>query len=158
MPSVRQKSAHAHPVSKCRRIARPRAAVSSAVGQSRAVELIADLLKDRDPPDANELRCFDLIRRFHRWGRRDSIHGMRLVTAPIVDADGKPCVAADGQPMTRRCVWELACFEYRTGPEWKLVTWGIDEQEVSFQPFPSERATRAAFRQDPSLVAVSATI
>ncbi len=66
MPSVRQKSAHAHPVSKCRRVPRPRAAVRNAAGQSRAVEFIADLLKDRDPPDANELRCFDLIRRFHR--------------------------------------------------------------------------------------------
>lgn len=121
MPSVRQKSAHAHPVSKCRRVPRPRAAVRSAVGQSHAVELIADLLKDRDPPDASELRCFDLIRRLHRWGRRDSIHGLRLVTAPVVDSDGKPCLSTDGKPVTRRYVWELVCFQYATRPQWNMM-------------------------------------
>lgn len=147
MPSVRQKSAHAHPVSKCRRIARPRAAVRGATGQSCVVELIADLLKDRDPPDANELRCFDLIRRFHRWGRRDTCHGLRLVTTPVVDSDGKPCLSADGQPVTRRYVWELACFQYATGLEWKLVTWGIDEEMAQFQPLPSEQAAWIAFQQ-----------
>lgn len=148
MPSVRQKKAHAHPVSTCHRLARPRGVVRKATGQSRVVEMIADLLKDRDPPDANELRCFDLIRRFHRWGRRDSIHGLRLVTEPVVDSDGKPCLSADGQPLTRRCVCELACFEYRTGPEWKVVTWAIDEDAVHFQMFPSDKAARVAFHQE----------
>lgn len=149
MPSVRQKSAHVHPVSKCRRVVRPRAAVRNSVGQSRAVELIADLLKDRDPPDANELRCFDLIRRFHRWGRRDSIHRLRLVTARVVDSDGKPCLGDDGQPVIKRYVWELACFQYATGPEWKLVTWAIDEEAMWFTRFPSERAAGAAFTRTP---------
>jgi hypothetical protein len=50
MPSVRKKSTHAHPVSKCRRIARPRTVFGKGTGQSRVVELIADLLKDRDRP------------------------------------------------------------------------------------------------------------
>lgn len=150
MPSVRPKNAHAHPVSKCRRIARPRAAVPRATGQSRAVELIADLLKDRDPPDANELRCYDLIRRFHRWGRRDSIHGLRLVTVPALDSDGKPALSADGQPVTRRYVWELACFKYATGLEWKLVTWCVDEEAMHFQPMTSKDAALTAFNREPS--------
>lgn len=122
---------------------------AGAFGESRAIELITGLLKERDPPDANELRCFDLARRFHRWGRRDSIHGLRLVTAPVVDSDGKPCLTTDGQSLTRRYVWELACFEYWTGPEWKLVTWAIDEEALWFQRFQSERQAAAAFRQEP---------
>ena len=149
MPSVRPKNAHAHPVSKCHRLARPRAVVGKATGQSRVVELIADLLKDRNPPDANELRCFDLIRRFHRWGRRDSIHGLRLVTAPVVDSDGQPCLSADGQPVTGRYVWELACFQYTMGPEWKLVTWCVDEEAMYFQPLTSHDAALTAFNKEP---------
>ena len=52
--------------------------------------------------------------------------------------------------MTRRYVWELACFQYATGPEWKLVMWAVDDVAVSFPRFSSERAARAAFSQEPS--------
>lgn len=148
MPSVRPKNAHAHPVSKCHRLARPRAVVGKETGQSRVVELIADLLKDRDPPDANELWCFDLIRRFHRWGRRDTCHGLRLVSVPVESSEGKTYLASDTKPLTRRYIWEVACFQCATGEvEWTLVTWGIDEQVVHFQSWPTERAARDAFRQ-----------
>lgn len=139
-------------------IARPRAAVRSPVGQSRAVELIADLLKDRDPTNANELRRFDLIRRFHRLGRCDSIHGLRLVAAPVVDRDGKPCLSADGQPVMQRYVWELACFQYATGPEWKLVTWEVDTEEIHFQPCHSKQAARRAVLQSPASVLARSSI
>ena len=152
MPSVRPKKAHAHPVSKCHRIPRPRAVVGKSVGQSRVVELIADLLKDRDPPDANELRCFDLIRRFHRWGRRDTCHGLRLVTTPVVASNGKSCLSSDDQSLMRRYVWELACFESRTGLEWKLVIWGVDEASACFKSMPSAKAARTAFGQSPEPV------
>ena len=143
MPSVRQKKARAYPVSTCHCIARPHGVVCKATGQSCVVELIADLLKDRDPPDANELRCFDLIRRFHRWGRCDTCHGLRLVAVPVLGTDGKPYLTVDGQPVTRRFVWELACLEYQTGPEWKLIEWGIDEgsalSDLQNTPSPSRR-------------------
>ena len=152
MPSVRPKNAYAHPSSKCHRLARPRAVVGKPAGQTHVVEMITDLLKDRDPPDANELRCFDLIRRFHRWGRRDTCHGLRLVTAHVEDSDGKRCLASDGRPVTRRYVLELACFEYRTGREWKLVVWGIDEESAAFKPLSSERLARAAFSSGPDAV------
>ena len=109
--------------------------------------MIADLLKDRDPPDANELRFFDLIRRFHRWGRRDTCHGLRLVTASLVGADGKQHLTVDDQATKRRYVWELACMESRTGSEWKLIAWGIDEESVCFESHPSEQGARAAFRR-----------
>lgn len=157
MPSVRPKKPHAHPVSisKCHRLARPRAVVGKATGQSRVVELIADLLKDRDPPDANELRCFDLIRRFHRWGRRGTCHGLRLVTAPIVDNDGKPCLSADGRPLLRRFVWELACFEYATGPEWNWVTWAVDEPAATFVSFAVKQEAEIAFHSQAGPVALS---
>jgi hypothetical protein len=67
-----------------------------------------------------------------------------------VDSDGKPCLAADGQPVTRRYVWELACFQYGTGPEWKLVTWAIDQEAMWFQTFASAQDGRAAFHQEPT--------
>lgn len=146
MPSVRPESAHVHPVRKTRSVARPRAAVFRSDGRRSVVEMIAELLKDREPPDANELRCFDLIRRFHRWGRRDSCQGLRLVAEPFANSDGKPCLPLDGRPTVRRHVLELACFWYRTGPQWNVVSWGIDEEAIHFQPFPSEKAARLAFR------------
>lgn len=150
MPSVRPKKTHAHPVSHRHRLARPRAVLPKAsAGQSRVVELIADLLKDRNPPDDNEARCFELIRRFHRWGRRDTCHALRLVSAPVVEADGKPNLTVDGHRATRRYVWELACLEYQTGPEWKVIAWGIDEESAYFQPHSSEQAARAAFHRSP---------
>lgn len=152
MPSVRPDNLPAHEVIKRRRVICKRVSVGKAARKSRAVELIAELLKDRDPPDANELRCFDLIRRFHRWGWRDTLHKLRLVTVPVVDREGKPCLAADSQPLTRRYVWELANFQQAAGPEWNLVTWAIDEEAVWFQRFQSERDATAFFQQDPMLV------
>lgn len=145
MPSVRPESAHAYLVRKSRSVARPRAAVPKSDGRRSVVEMIADLLKDRGPPDANELRCFDLIRRFHRWGRRDSCYELRLVTVPSSHSGGRICPSSDGRPIVRRYIWELACFWYRTGPEWNLVSWGIDEEAIRFQPFPSEQAARLAY-------------
>lgn len=147
MPSVRPESAHVHPVSKPRSVARPRAAAPSSGDRRSVVEMIADLLKGREPPDANELRCFDLIRRFHRWGRRDSCHGLRLVTVTVVQGDGTPCLAAEGEPLRRRYVWELACFRHPAGPQWNIVRWSIDEESISFRSFPSEQAARAALFQ-----------
>lgn len=148
MPSVRPKKTHAHPVSHRHRLARPRAVVSKATtGQSRIVELIANLFKDRDPPDDNELRCFELIRRFHRWGRRDTCHGLRVVTVPVMRSDGKPCMTADGERATLRYVCELACLEYQTGPEWNVILWGIDEESACFRGHRSEQAARAAFHR-----------
>lgn len=145
MPAVRLSKPHAHPISGCHRIARPRAVTRKATGQRHVVELIADLLKDRDPPDDNELRCFELIRRFHRWGRRDTCHGLRMVTVPVMGSDGRPLLTVDGPRATRLYVWELACLEYQTGPEWQLIAWGVDEQSAYFQPHSSEQAARAAF-------------
>ena len=152
MPSVRPESVHAHPVRKHRAVTRPRTAVPRSDGKRSVVEMIAELLKDREQPDPNELRCFDLIRRFHRWGRRDSCHGLRLVAVPVVQSDGAPCLGAHGEALRRRCVWELACFAYATGPEWNLVTWAIDEEAMWFQRLPSESAAWTAFRQAPAPV------
>lgn len=149
MPSVRPKNAHAHPVSKCHRLARPRAIVGKPAGQGRVVELIAELLKDRDPPDSNELRCFDLIRRFHRWGRRDTCLGLRLVTVPLVGLHGQPDVGRDGQPVTQRYVWELACFRRGNTVEWTVVRWSVDEDAAQFVPQPNELAARSMFRKTP---------
>jgi len=70
------------------------------------------------------------------------------VTAPVVDNGGKPYRSTDGQPVTLRYVWELACFHYGTGPEWKLVTWSIDEDAVRFLPFESRQAAQDAFHQE----------
>lgn len=152
MPSVRPEIVHAHPVRKPCSVARPRTAVPSSGDRRSVVEMIADLLKGREPPDANELRCFDLIRRFHRWGRRDSCYGLRLVTVPVVQIEGTFCLATDSELPRRRCVWELACFRYATGSAWHLVTWGINEEVILFQPFDSESAARAAFRRIPEPV------
>lgn len=147
MPSVRPDNPPAHQVIKRRRTLCKRATVSKPARKSRAAELIAELLKDRDPPDKNELRCFDLIRRFHRWGSRDMIRGLRQGTVPVVSSDGHQCVGADGQPIRQRIVWELACFPSPTGPQWKLVTWCIDDEAVFFQPMPSREAAARAFRE-----------
>lgn len=111
MPSVRLRKPHTHPVNICHRIARPRTVTRKATGQSHVVELVSDLLKDRDLPDDNELRCFELIRRFHRWGRRDTCHGLRVVAVPVMESDDKPFLSLDGQRVTQRYVLELACLE-----------------------------------------------
>lgn len=153
MPSVHADNLPSHQVIKRRRVICERATISKpARAKSRAAALIAELLKDRDPPDANELRCFDLIRRFHRWGWRDTIHALRLVHVPVVDREGRQCVATDGQPLMQRYVWELACFRSTAGPDWNVVTWGVDEESVCFTPLPSEGAARAALRQVPEAV------
>lgn len=152
MPSVHPRNTHAHVARQCRRRPRPRAVPDRAAGQGRTVELISVLLKNRPPPDTNEARCFDLIRRFHRWGRRDSIRGLRLVTAPLGERERKSHLAGHGDPHTGRYVLELARFPSPQGHEWTLVMWGIDEQSVRFQPYRSERAARAAFRQEQQAV------
>jgi hypothetical protein len=51
--------------------------------------------------------------------------------------------------LDQRYVWELACFRYTTGPEWKLVTWCVDEEAMYFQPMTSKAAARTAFKSEP---------
>ena len=88
-------------------------------------------------------------------------HGVRLGPAPYgyefsheVDGNGRRLLVplTDEQDVLRKIrgnVWELACLEYQTGPEWKLIAWGIDEESACFQPHSSEQAARAAFRSSP---------
>lgn len=148
MPSVRLENLPARQVIKRRRVICPRGIVGKPAHQHRAVELIAELLKDRDPPDENERKCFDLIRRFHRWGWRDTMHALRLLDVPVTDDAGHPVVNSDGQPCRRRYVLELAGFPSKSGPQWNVVTWEIDKEAMSSRRFPSERSAWHAFRAE----------
>lgn len=122
MPEVRLENLPAsHTTNYCRLIDPPaRVGKKSNRRCSRAEELIAELLEGRDPPDENERRCFDLIRRFHRWSWRDTIRALRFVTVPVIDRTGTPCSTTNNQPLSVRVVLELACFPSPEGSTWSL--------------------------------------
>lgn len=146
MPSIRSENTHVHSIRGCRLVDRP-LIIRGSRGARRVLPSHV-----HGSPDADELRCLDLIRHFHCWNRRNAIRAVKYVVCPVLDGEGRPLRSSDGRPRMRRYIWEVACFQKRERVEWKLVTWGIDEVSVSFQTYKTGKATMAAFRQPPEPV------
>ena len=100
-------------------------------GESVSVRL-AKLMKGHVPPDEQQRECLERIRRFHRWGRRNTIHRLRLTerATPTPSQERDPVSA--GPPTLCRIVLELACCPSKEGPRWQVIEWGIDAPEVRF--------------------------
>lgn len=147
MPSIRSENTRAHSISGCRLVRRPRTIAKDCRRRQPMLPI-----QVRGELDADELRCLDVIKRFHRGRDRDAIRALKYVVCPVVDAEGRPRIGEDGRPMMRRYIREVARFLRPDGYQWNMVTWGIDEIMAQFQPCPSGKAAMAAFRQPPEPV------
>lgn len=125
-------------------ILRPPAPARPSVPQSRL-----RMLDRYKPSDEAEHFIFGVIKRFHRGRRRDAPRAFKRVSCRVVDAAGQPKLDANGRPLVRRYIWEVACFQSHKGREWNLVRWGIDTPGVWFIPLESQRAVMAAFCRSP---------
>lgn len=113
-------------------------------GQSVSV-LLGRLMKGHAPPDEQQRECLERIRRFHRWGRRNTMHRLRWTErdAPTLSQERDPVSA--GPPTLCRFVLELACCPSKEGPRWQVIEWGVDAFEVRFRPCASYRQALREF-------------
>ena len=113
-------------------------------GQSVSV-LLAKLMECHEPPDEQQRECLERVRRFHRWGRRNTIHRLRWTERAAPTPSQKRDPVSAGPPTLCRFVLELACCTSKEGPRWQVIEWGVDAPEVRFHPCSSHQVALRKF-------------